>query len=211
MTNKYNIKESFKIDKKFIKYLWMILIVILVDHLVKLLVYHNFNLHEEIKIIGDWFRIRLELNDGTAFSNAFENEIDRYFKISLKLLVSLALLASLIYYINKRESKIILNGLALCFAGTIGNLIDRIFYGLFISNAFDSYKVKFFHGRVIDMFYFPMFKIKMIDWIPIIGGKTFLFFEPVFNISDLVTVIGATMTIIGLLKITRWKQNNLDS
>jgi len=203
MIHKFSIKESFQIDNRFIKYLWIILIALLVDHLIKLIVYHNLNLHEEIKIIGDWFRIRLELNDGTAFSNAFNNETDRHLKILIKFFVSLVLLISLIYFINKRESKIILNGLSLCFAGTIGNMIDRIFYGVFINNALDSYSLKWFHGRVIDMFYFPLFEIKLPDLFPIIGGKNYLFFEPVFNFSDLISVIGAIMTVIGLIKINR--------
>jgi len=82
-------------------------------------------------------------------------------------------------------------------------MIDRIFYGVFINNALDSYSLKWFHGRVIDMFYFPLFEIKLPDLFPIIGGKNYLFFEPVFNFSDLISVIGAIMTVIGLIKINR--------
>ena len=205
LKQKFRITKSLQIDNKFIKYLWIISIALLVDHVIKLLVYHTLNLHEEIKIIGDWFRIRLELNDGTAFANAFDNELDRYLKILIKFFALLALLISLIYFINKRESKIFLNGLTLCFAANIGNLIDRVFYGVFISNALDIYSSKWFHGRVIDMFYFPLFYIKSPSWVPIIGGRNYLFFEPVFNFSDLILVIGAIMTITGLIKMNRPK------
>ena len=180
-------------------YIWIILISLFVDHMIKLTVYFNLNLHEEIKIIGNWFRIRLELNDGMSFSNLFESESDRYLKILIKFLASLALLISLIYFINKRGSKIILSGLSLCFAGNTGNLIDRVFYGALINNALDKYPIKWFHGRIIDMFYFPLFNVNVLDWLPVIGGKEFLFFEPVFNLSDLILFIGAVMTIVGLI------------
>jgi signal peptidase II len=200
------IKGSFQIDRRFAKYLWIILIALFIDHFIKLVIYHNLNIHEEIKIIGDWFRIRLELNDGMAFSKAFKDGADRYLKILIKFFTSIALLLSLIYFINKRGFKIILIGLSLCFAGTIGNLIDRVFYGVFINNALESYTFKWFHGRIIDMFYFPLFKIKLSNWFPIIGGENFLFFEPVFNFSDLISVIGAIMIIIGLIKMEKSKR-----
>ena len=163
--------------------------------------YHNLILHEEIKIIGDWFRIRLELNDGTAFSNLFENETDRYLKILIKFFTTIVLLLCLIYFINKHRVKTLLVGLALCFAGNIGNLIDRVFYGVLINNSLDNYSMKWFHGQIIDMFYFPLFEVKLPNWFPVIGGKDFLFFEPVFNFSDLILLIGAIMTIVGLIKI----------
>jgi signal peptidase II len=201
MIDTARIKENFQIDSRFTKYLWIILIALLVDHLIKLLVYHNLHLHEEIKIIGGWFRIRLELNDGMAFSNLFENETDRYLKILIKFFTSLVLLLCLIYFINKQGFKSLLVGLALCFAGNIGNFIDRVFYGVLINNALDKYSMKWFHGRIIDMFYFPLFEVKLPNWFPVIGGKDFLFFEPVFNFSDLILVIGAIMTIVGLIKM----------
>lgn len=201
MINTFNIKQYFKIDRRCTKYLVIILIAISIDHLTKLIVYHNLILHEEIKIIGDWFRIRLELNDGTAFSNLFENETDRYLKILIKFFTTIILLTCLIYFINKHPVKTLLAGLALCFAGNIGNLIDRVFYGVLLNNSLDNYSMKWFHGQIIDMFYFPLFEFKWPNWFPVIGGKDFLFFEPVFNFSDLILVIGAILTIVGLIKI----------
>ena len=69
---------------------------------------------------------------------------------------------------------------------------------------------KWVHGRVIDMFYFPLSDINLPGWIPIIGGNNYLFFEPVFNFSDLILVIGSIMTIIGLIKINRLKRTYLE-
>ena len=138
----FNIKQYFKFDRTWTTYLLIIGIALSIDHLIKLIVYHNFILHEEIKIIGDWFRIRLELNDGIAFSNLFENESDRYLKIMIKFFTTIVLFLCLMYFINKYRVKTLLIGLALCFAGNIGNLIDRIFYGVLINNSLDKYSIK---------------------------------------------------------------------
>ena len=72
MRQKISIKEDLKIDRRIIQYSWIILIFLFVDQLIKLIVFKNCVLHEETKMVGEWFRIRLELNDGIAFSNLFE-------------------------------------------------------------------------------------------------------------------------------------------
>src|ERR1035437_6713595 len=98
MTRIINIKNDFKIDKSILKYLWIILILLFIDQLIKIIVYKTFLPHEESKLIGEWFRIRLELNDGTAFSNPFQNETDRYLKIFIKVLLSIVCFICLIYF-----------------------------------------------------------------------------------------------------------------
>lgn len=47
MPQKINLKEDLKIDKRIIKYLWVILILLFIDQTIKLIVYKNFALHEE--------------------------------------------------------------------------------------------------------------------------------------------------------------------
>lgn len=205
MIQKFNIKEDLKIDRRIIRYLWIILILLIVDQLIKLIVYKNCVLHEETNIIGKWFGIRLELNDGMAFSNLFENEKDRYIKILTKIFLSVILFICLIFFINKRSPKILLIGLTLCFAGSIGNLIDRVFHGVFLNNALDINSIKWFHGRIIDMFCLTLFKINLPSWFPIRGGEQYLFFEPIFNFADLILLVGGVMAIIGLLKTTKMK------
>ncbi len=203
MNNSINIRTDFKIDHRIVRYLGLIFILLVIDQLFKIWAYSNLTIHQELKIIGDWFRIRLELNDGTAYAVPFKNEADRLLKIGIKISLSIVLMGCLIYFINKKASKNLLIGLALCFAGTVGNLIDRIFHGVLLNNSLDQYKSEWFHGRVIDMIYTPIIDTNLPNWIPWRGGERLLFFEPVYNLADLTLFMGAILTLIGLVQIRR--------
>ena len=48
----------------------------------------------------------------------------------------------------------------------------------------------FMHGKVVDMFYFPMKWIHWPDWVPMIGGEEWLFFSPIFNVADAAITCG---------------------
>jgi signal peptidase II len=44
----------------------------------------------------------------------------------------------------------------------------------------------FLHGKVVDMFYFPIITdAHFPSWMPIWGGESFEFFRPVFNFADM--------------------------
>jgi signal peptidase II len=47
-----------------------------------------------------------------------------------------------------------------------------------------------FHGRVVDMFYFPLFEFAWPSWVPFIGGQEFVFFRYIFNIADTAISVG---------------------
>ena len=40
------------------------------------------------------------------------------------------------------------------------------------------------HGRVVDMFYFPLVEWDWPMWMPWLGGEHFIFFSPIFNFAD---------------------------
>ena len=49
----------------------------------------------------------------------------------------------------------------------------------------------FLHGRVVDMFYFPIIRdAHFPTWFPIWGGEEFEFFRPVFNFADMAISTG---------------------
>jgi len=141
---------------------------------------------------------------------AFGMEIGSKIFLSIFRIVAVI---GLIYYIwlqlieKARSGYIVL--LAMILAGAIGNLIDCMFYGL-IFNVSTPYNVAefvsfgdgyapFLMGRVVDMFYFPLIESTWPQWMPIVGGQSFVFFSPIFNFADANVSVG----IIALLLFYR--------
>jgi signal peptidase II len=84
-------------------------------------------------------------------------------------------------------------------AGAIGNIIDSVFYGVLFSESYPNVAsflpegggyAPILQGRVVDMFYFPVFKGHYPEWFPFNSGEPFIFFRPVFNIADSAITIG---------------------
>ena len=90
-------------------------------------------------------------------------------------------------------------GLTLITAGALGNIFDCLFYGLVFSEStvmqvaqFGGSYAPFLFGKVVDMFYFPLFTWP--DWVPLIGGD--IFFSPVFNFADSCVSVGAVYLLL---------------
>ena len=92
---------------------------------------------------------------------------------------------------------------SLIFAGALGNIIDSVLYGLLFNNSNNQVAElfsnepygKLFYGKVVDMLYFPMIDTTWPDWVPSLGGKSFRFFEPIFNIADTAISTGVGILI----------------
>ena len=52
-----------------------------------------------------------------------------------------------------------------------------------------------FEGRVVDMLYFPFFSFYWPDWMPIVGGQHFEFFQYIFNIADSAICVGVFLLL----------------
>jgi signal peptidase II len=63
-----------------------------------------------------------------------------------------------------------------------------------------------FHGKVVDMLYFPMVHGHYPSWIPKIGGREFEFFEPVFNVADAAISIGVLTLVFFQKKLLHRKE-----
>jgi signal peptidase II len=53
-----------------------------------------------------------------------------------------------------------------------------------------------FHGRVVDMFYFPLISGYFPQWVPVWGGQDFIFFRPIFNLADASISVGVILILI---------------
>ena len=155
--------------------------------------------------IFDWFVIHFTENVGMAFGMEFGGD---YGKLGLSLFRILAV-AAIGYYLwsvsKKGAPSIVLVSLALVFAGAMGNIIDSTFYGLIFSDSYghvaevfpaDGGYAGMFYGRVVDMFYFPLFEGFFPEFIPIVGGQHFLFFSAIFNVADAAITVGMALIIL---------------
>ena len=52
------------------------------------------------------------------------------------------------------------------------------------------------HGKVVDMFYFPLINSHFPDWVPFWGREHFIFFRPVFNLADAGISVGIFIILL---------------
>src|SRR5688572_15406470 len=180
---------------KVYKYFLIALLVIIIDQTTKLLVHKHMYLHQEINVIGDWFRLHYLLNPGMAFGIRWNNEFG---KLALTVF-RIAAMFGIGYYLYRMAIKNAHTGFLWCMAlilgGAVGNVIDSTFYGVFLNNHPAGSPTPWFHGQVIDMLFFPIVEFTLPEWVPIKGGENFLFFSPVFNIADSSIFVGVVIIL----------------
>jgi len=176
--------------KGYTKPLLIIFLVLLADQALKTWIKTNMYVGQEFRIIGDWFIIHFTENNGMAFGMEFGGEFGKL-ALSLFRIAAVAGIGYGLYYLirHKYHRGLIMN-VALIFAGALGNIIDSVIYGNIYGYA------PLFHGRVVDMFYFPILEGIFPSWVPIWGGEDYIFFRPVFNIADAAISVGVIAILI---------------
>lgn len=185
------------LEMKFLKYYLLSLGIIILDQVVKLLVYNymEMGLAGEIKLIGNLFKLHYTLNPGMAMGLELGSE---YGKLILTIF-RIAAMVGIGYYLYQLIEKHAPKGLLICVAmilgGAIGNVIDSTFYGVLLNNAPYGVPTPWFHGQVIDMFYIDIWEGYLPDWLPIMGGQYYSFW-PIFNIADASIFIAVILILI---------------
>ena len=181
----------------------IVVAILLIDQIIKIEVKTNMTLGEA-KRVTDWFYIEFIENNGMAYGMKFINKL----VLSLFRLFTIGFIG---YYLAKIIKKdvaplgyIVL--IAMVLAGAAGNLIDCLFYGL-IFDASTPFTVSqfvpfgegystFLHGKVVDMFYFPIIQTTWPEWVPYFGGSEYVFFSPVFNFADACISVGVVALLL---------------
>lgn len=166
-------------------------LVLLVDQASKLLVKTQMFLGEHFNVLGKYFQIYFIENNGMAFGYEFGGDYGKLFLTLFRIAAVVFLGVMLSRMVKKPETpKGALVSLSLILAGALGNIIDSVFYGVLF--GYES----LFHGRVVDMLYFPLYEGFLPDWIPFKGGDYFVFFRPVFNVADMAISTGVGMLLV---------------
>ncbi|MBR6757125.1 MAG: lipoprotein signal peptidase [Bacteroidaceae bacterium] len=185
---------------------WSLIIIIailLIDQCVKIAVKTHMYIGECIDVTG-WFKIAFIENNGAAFGMEMGSKLF----LTIFRIIASGVLGYVLWYICRRPQYTMgfIACVALIEAGAIGNIIDCLFYGI-IFDAPNAPAVAtlfpdgggyapFFYGRVVDMLYFPLFSFYWPDWMPLVGGEYFEFFQPIFNIADSAICVGVAIILL---------------
>jgi len=188
------------------KSILVITLIIIVDQLLKFWIKLNMTMGQEYSVIGDWFLIHFTENYGMAFGLEFWGEYGKLFLSLFRIAAVIMIGFYIAWLIRHKMPTGVVIGVSLIMAGAIGNIIDSAFYGMIFSESgFASPATlfpteggysSFLHGRVVDMFYFPIINTTWPDWVPWLGGDRFVFFRPVFNIADSAITTGVLYLLI---------------
>lgn len=191
-----------KLSKGYIS-IAIILLILLIDQIVKIWVKTHFFIGESVEVTP-WFYIHFIENNGMAFGMELGSKY-------LLTLFRIVVVSGLLYYLFKiRNNEAFPFGYIICIsaiiAGAAGNIIDCLFYGLIFNNPLPPEAASLFPsdggyaplmlGRVVDMLYFPLFSFVWPEWVPFVGGDSFLFFQPVFNVADAAISVGIIVLIL---------------
>ncbi|NWG29062.1 MAG: signal peptidase II [Ignavibacteriaceae bacterium] len=171
------------------KIIYLTLAVIVTDQLSKFYIkgisipslnikFEGMYLGESIPVIDDFFRITFTENPGMAFG--FDPGSD--FKLLISVFSLVASFGLLIYlFIIRNKSLSLKIAIALILGGAVGNVIDRMFYGLIYDYA------PLFYGKVVDFFDFDFFNFSIF-------GRNYDRW-PIFNIADAAVSIGVLILL----------------
>lgn len=183
--------------------LFLVFIILLIDQWSKIYIKTNLMLHQSITVF-DWFKIYFIENEGAAWGTKIPGAYGKLILTTFRIVAVCGIAYWLLRSIRNSQPKVLIVSISLILAGALGNIIDSVFYGVIFNHSYGQVATIFseepygtwFHGKVVDMLYFPLIDTKIPEWIPILGGKHFRFFEPVFNVADTAISVAVGLLII---------------
>jgi signal peptidase II len=187
------------------KSILFILLILVADQILKIWVKTHMQIGDEIRLFGNWGMLHFIENNGMAFGMEMGGKPGKLILSVFRIIAIFGIGWFLLSIIKKKTNLGLILAVSAILAGAIGNLIDSAFYGMIFSESFTQPAVlfppgggysSFLHGRVVDMFYFPIINTHWPDWSPFRPGESFIFFRPVFNIADSAITCGVFAILI---------------
>ena len=170
--------------------MWLLFaVIIFFDQFLKIFIRTNWSVGDEL-ILFDWFILYFVENNGFAFGLEFFGVWGKFFLTLFRIVFVVYIFRWLFYLLHSGVHSGVVFSFVLILAGATGNIIDSVFYGVLFDYA------PLFFGKVVDMFYFPLFSGFYPDWVPVVGGEPFVFFRFIFNIADSSITIGAFLLLV---------------
>ena len=183
----------------------LILGILVVDQVLKILIKTNMTIGEEIHVMGNWFIIHFTENNGMAFGMDLPGNNGKTILTLFRLVAITGIGFYLRYLIREEAHRGLIIAVSMILAGAAGNIIDSLFYGMIFNDSWGRVAslfpegggyAPFLQGKVVDMFYFPVIRGVWPDWFPWLGGRSLVFFRPVFNIADSCITTGVFIILI---------------
>jgi signal peptidase II len=194
------------------KSLFLVILILVVDQVLKIWVKTHLQIGQEVHLFGKWGMIHFIENNGMAFGMEMGGRWGKSVLSIFRILAIFGIGWFLVSLIKKNAHPGLILAVSAILAGAIGNLIDSAFYGMIFSESYNTTAVlfppgggysSFLHGKVVDMFYFPIINTHWPEWSPVKAGESFIFFRPVFNIADSAITCGVISIILFQKKMFR--------
>ena len=167
----------------------IVMLLLILDQALKIWIKTHMQLHESIEITP-WFYLYFTENPGMAFGI----EVIGKLFLSVFRIIAVGFIG---YYLYKLVKQNYAFGFIAC--------ISLIFAGVVFDHSFGQVAsfmpegggyASWLHGKVVDMFYFPLIQTVLPEWIPVWGGEEFIFFRPIFNLADSAICVGVFLLLL---------------
>jgi signal peptidase II len=171
----------------------LIFLILVIDQVLKIWVKTHMEIGQEIHLFGNWGILHFIENNGMAFGMEMGGKPGKLILSVFRVVAIFGIGWFLASLISKKAHIGLILAVSAIMAGAIGNILDSAFYGMIFSESFNHPAIlflpgggyaSFLHGRVVDMFYFPIINTHWPLWSPFRPGDSLVFFRPVFNIAD---------------------------
>ena len=173
------------------RFLWLSAVVVALDQATKAAVLQFMaspaGIPRSIPLVGDWLRLTFTENPGMAFGIT----LGPPGTVTVLSILATILVAGYIYQVRNEYAPYVWS-LSLILGGALGNIIDRVFYGVLLDYG------TYFTGHVVDFIHVSLWKGFIPDVVPLIGGAYMELF-PIWNVADMAIVLG----VVGVLVFHR--------